>query len=52
MYKCSATCCENSHYSMDDVQSCVDHCSSSIQIGQKVLGQELQSFQVRLSTNS
>lgn len=46
MYRCSTACCENTQYGMEDVQNCIDNCAKPLQIGQKVLGQELQTFQV------
>lgn len=48
MYKCSAACCENSHYSMEDAQQCVEKCSKPLQVAQNFIGQELQTYQDRL----
>jgi len=34
---------------MEDVQRCVENCSVSLQKAQGVIGQELQTYQARLS---
>ena len=46
MYKCSARCCENPHYSLTDVQSCVEKCSIPINRSQEAVQSELQRYQV------
>ena len=48
MYKCSATCVENMHYNMTDVQKCVNNCSVPVNSAQEFLEKELSSFQVCL----
>ena len=46
MYLCSAKCCETDHYSMDDVQNCIDRCNSPVTQAQSFMQNELSSFQV------
>jgi len=48
MYKCSAKCCETLD-TMEDAQRCVENCSASLHTAQGIIGQELQTFQARLS---
>ena len=46
MYRCSANCCDNQSYAMEDAQHCVEKCSQPLQASQEFIGQEMQSFQV------
>ena len=46
MYLCSAKCCENDNYSMDDVQNCIDKCNSPVTQAQSFMQNELSNFQV------
>ena len=46
MYNCSAKCCENPHYTLNDVQSCVDICSMPVNRSQESMQQEVTRYQV------
>ena len=46
MYQCSAACCENQHYNMEDVQRCLENCSTPVNRAQSFMQTELGGFQV------
>jgi hypothetical protein len=48
MYSCSAKCCENRKASLDDVQRCIDNCSTDVNKAQNYLQNEIEMFQNRL----
>ncbi|XP_005094393.1 protein FAM136A [Aplysia californica] len=48
MYNCSAKCCENPKYSLDEVQKCIEDCSLDVNRAQAYLQNEIESFQNRL----
>lgn len=46
MYRCSTKCCENSSYSLEEVQHCIDQCSNRVNKAQNYIQNELQVYQV------
>ncbi|XP_066284255.1 protein FAM136A-like [Branchiostoma lanceolatum] len=48
MFTCSATCCDDSSASMDDVGRCIDRCSQPLSRSQQLVTNELNEFQSRL----
>ncbi|XP_002735058.1 protein FAM136A-like [Saccoglossus kowalevskii] len=48
MYKCSARCCDNKGYSMEEAQRCIEQCSQPVQQAQVYVQNELRDFQDRL----
>ncbi|CAG5134759.1 unnamed protein product [Candidula unifasciata] len=48
MYSCSAKCCENRSASLDEVQRCIDNCSTAVNRAQTYLQNEIELFQNRL----
>ncbi len=46
MYLCSANCCQNNSYTMEDVGRCVEACNQPVSQTQTFLQNELNSFQV------
>lgn len=49
MFRCSASCCENSSASMQQVHQCIERCHAPLAKAQAVVSQELEMFQDRLS---
>ncbi|PVD30465.1 hypothetical protein C0Q70_09731 [Pomacea canaliculata] len=45
MYRCSTKCCENSSYSLEEVQHCIDQCSNRVNKAQNYIQNELQVYQ-------
>lgn len=50
MYHCSAKCCENTKASLEDVQKCIDECSKDVVRAQAYLQNEIEMFQVNLTS--
>jgi len=48
MYNCSAKCCGDKKMTMDEVQQCVEKCSTPVNEAQAYLQQEMNSFQQRV----
>ncbi|XP_050396135.1 protein FAM136A [Patella vulgata] len=48
MYQCSSKCCQNNSYSLDQVQNCIEKCSTKVTSAQTYIQNELQMFQDRL----
>lgn len=48
MHYCAAKCCENSNYSIDRVQQCVEQCSTPLSKAQRYVHKELDTYQNRL----
>ncbi|XP_076461828.1 protein FAM136A-like [Babylonia areolata] len=48
MYRCSTKCCEDKTTSLDEVQNCIERCSSKVSRAQNYVQNEIQMFQDRL----
>lgn len=48
MHRCSAKCCDNPNYSLEQVQQCVERCSSSLTQAQNYVQKEMEHTQQRL----
>ncbi|XP_041369187.1 protein FAM136A-like isoform X1 [Gigantopelta aegis] len=48
MYRCSTKCCENQSSSLEEVQNCIDRCSTNVNKAQTYIQNELQNYQSRL----
>lgn len=47
-YLCAAKCCESNETSYDDVQRCIDNCTTPLNNAQTYLKNEFQDFQSRV----
>ena len=47
MYRCMASCCENSFYNKNDTQKCLTKCSGPAQMAQQYITNELQHWEVQ-----
>ncbi len=48
MHRCATQCCDDTKLSMDNVQTCIEHCSQPAMQIQELLQNELQRMQVGL----
>ncbi|KAK7477072.1 hypothetical protein BaRGS_00031658 [Batillaria attramentaria] len=48
MYRCSTKCCEDKITSLEEVQQCIDSCSTRVNNAQNYIQSEIQMFQNRL----
>lgn len=48
MHRCAAKCCDNRELPLDNVQKCVENCSSSINYAQSYVHRELEQLQNKL----
>lgn len=48
MYRCSTNCCEDKNLSLEEVQNCIDRCSTKVNRAQNYIQGEIQMFQVSL----
>ena len=46
MHRCSANCCDDGKLSMENVQTCIEHCTQPAMQIQELLQNELQRMQV------
>uniref|UniRef100_F7EA69 Protein FAM136A n=1 Tax=Monodelphis domestica TaxID=13616 RepID=F7EA69_MONDO len=49
MFRCSASCCEDSQASMQQVHQCIEHCHAPLAQAQALVTSELEKFQDRLT---
>ena len=47
MFRCSASCCEDSKASMQQVHQCIERCHAPLAQAQALVTRELENFQVR-----
>ncbi|KAK2119015.1 hypothetical protein P7K49_000401 [Saguinus oedipus] len=45
MFRCSASCCEDSQPSMQQVHQCIEHCHAPVAQAQALVTSELEKFQ-------
>ncbi|KAK7111085.1 hypothetical protein V1264_014860 [Littorina saxatilis] len=48
MYRCSTKCCEDNNSSLEEVQNCIDQCSTKVNRAQNFIQGEIQVYQDRL----
>ncbi|XP_044516827.1 protein FAM136A isoform X2 [Gracilinanus agilis] len=49
MFRCSASCCEDSQASMQQVHQCIERCHAPLAQAQALVTSELEKFQDRLT---
>ncbi|XP_036904039.1 protein FAM136A [Sturnira hondurensis] len=49
MFRCSASCCEDSKSSMQQVHQCIERCHAPLAQAQALVTRELETFQDRLA---
>lgn len=48
MHRCAAKCCDDKDKSLEQVQSCVERCSASVNHSQNYVQKEMEHMQQRL----
>ncbi|KAL8562745.1 hypothetical protein ACOMHN_022620 [Nucella lapillus] len=48
MYRCSTKCCEEKSGTLEDVQDCIERCTSKVTKAQNYVQNEIQMFQDRM----